>query len=174
MVFGRRLDNVSAAALSLWLQEWEAEGEDGSVPPVAFASAGEVAAMAEEGRAAALSFVHRYRLTTTTTTPDEEEGGWRYPWKPVAAGVEGDTSASAVRVPRLLEHRFEVPVTLSLGEDGEGDRQRVEVVLSGVLDRVDAVQRRGGEEGEEVGGELFVCVCVGMGLGGMVRSAWTD
>ncbi len=150
----------------MWLvqnQEWEGEGEEESSSSrsrssnalVAFASAGEAAALAEEGRAAVRAFVERYRLTTTTMAEEEVEEDWRYPWAPdraAGAGEEGNSSSSSssqrrrrVRVPRLLEHRFEAPLTLTLGGEGES----VRVVLSGVLDRVDALLSSTTDAGEE-------------------------
>lgn len=143
-------------------------GGNGNNALVAFASAGEAARLAEEGRAAVQAFVGRYRSTTMEAATAES---WRYPWTaPAAAGEEKAQEGVRIRAPRLLEHRFEVPLTLSvaagdgvgLGEGGgQEEEEEVRVVLSGVLDRVDALkQEQEQEEGEGKEEE----VRAGMGL----------
>lgn len=152
-------------------------GSNGNNALVAFASAGEAARLAEEGRDAVRAFVGRYR----STTMEASEAGastteWRYPWAPpAAAGEEKAQEGVRIRVPRLLEHRFEVSLTLSVaagdgvglegGQEGQ-EEEEVRVVLSGVLDRVDALKQpqeqeegEGEKEEEEVrAGMGLVCV----------------
>lgn len=108
-----------------------------------------------------------------------DQRGWRYPWQEeddqgtsatrvydrislhkftVAVFYltgnrdEEKENQQSIRIPSLLEHRFQVPLTLplqlpSLQGEGEGEggakEEMVEVVLSGVLDRVDLVYPAG-------------------------------